>query len=141
MTILDEQFGVVLAPPTGALPAELLALARTMIERPLPPVEVSFHGHAHLVTVSRLQGRGRGRYALLVQPRGRRNALANAAVRFMLTPREAQVLRSIVRGLSNREIASKLHIVEATVQDHVRKLCAKTGARRRGDLLARVFAV
>lgn len=42
-----------------------------------------------------------------------------------LTEREREVLRSIARGLSNREIADHLHITEGTVKGHVSNILAK----------------
>jgi DNA-binding NarL/FixJ family response regulator len=48
-----------------------------------------------------------------------------------LTPREAEVLRLIAAGRSNREIARGLFVTEATVKTHVNRIFAKTGARDR----------
>jgi DNA-binding NarL/FixJ family response regulator len=48
-----------------------------------------------------------------------------------LTPREAEVLRLIATGQSNREIARALFVSEATVKTHVNRIFAKTGSRDR----------
>ena len=48
-----------------------------------------------------------------------------------LTPREAEVLRLIAEGRSNREIARELFVSEATVKTHVNRIFAKTGSRDR----------
>ncbi|MFV5992013.1 response regulator transcription factor [Streptomyces sp. NPDC056231] len=50
-----------------------------------------------------------------------------------LTPREAEVLVLIAEGLSNREIARKLHISQATVKSHINNLFAKAGVRDRAQ--------
>jgi DNA-binding NarL/FixJ family response regulator len=50
-----------------------------------------------------------------------------------LTPREAEVLRLIAAGQSNREIARSLFVSEATVKTHVNRIFAKTGSRDRAQ--------
>jgi DNA-binding NarL/FixJ family response regulator len=50
-----------------------------------------------------------------------------------LTPREADVLRLIADGQSNREIARTLFVSEATVKTHVNRIFAKTGSRDRAQ--------
>jgi DNA-binding NarL/FixJ family response regulator len=48
-----------------------------------------------------------------------------------LTERETDVLRQIVLGATNQDIAEKLHIGLGTVKHHVRAIFAKLGARDR----------
>jgi DNA-binding NarL/FixJ family response regulator len=50
-----------------------------------------------------------------------------------LTTREASVLELVAEGLSNREIASKLHIELTTVKNHVHNILEKLGARTRAE--------
>jgi DNA-binding NarL/FixJ family response regulator len=52
-----------------------------------------------------------------------------------LTHREAEVLRLIASGQSNREIARTLFVSEATVKTHVNRIFAKTGARDRAQAM------
>lgn len=52
-----------------------------------------------------------------------------------LTPREAEVLRLIAAGQSNREIARSLYVSEATVKTHVNRIFAKTGSRDRAQAM------
>ena len=56
-----------------------------------------------------------------------------------LTPREAEVLRLIAAGQSNREIARTLFVSEATVKTHVNRIFAKTGSRDRSQALRYAF--
>jgi DNA-binding NarL/FixJ family response regulator len=50
-----------------------------------------------------------------------------------LTQREAEVLREIAGGLSNREIADRLSISEATVKTHVNNIFSKANLRDRAQ--------
>ena len=50
-----------------------------------------------------------------------------------LTPREAEVLKLIAAGLSNREIAERLVLSGATVKTHINRIFYKTGARDRAQ--------
>jgi DNA-binding CsgD family transcriptional regulator len=52
-----------------------------------------------------------------------------------ITPREVEVIRLISQGLSNQEIADRLHLSFATVRTHVYNVFKKTGAGSRVDLL------
>ncbi|MEV7583727.1 response regulator transcription factor [Streptomyces erythrochromogenes] len=57
-----------------------------------------------------------------------------------LTPREREVLALIGQGLSNRGIAERLFISEATVKTHINNLFAKAGIRDRADAVRRAIA-
>lgn len=59
------------------------------------------------------------------------NRLAERMPRSELTARELEVLKLIVKGMSNREIASALHITEGTVKIHVNNLLGKLGVSDR----------
>ncbi|MEV6491431.1 AAA family ATPase [Actinoplanes sp. NPDC051633] len=49
----------------------------------------------------------------------------------VLTAREAQVIRLLAQGLSNREIGARLHISGNTAANHIRSILMKTGAANR----------
>ncbi|HTK11270.1 MAG TPA: response regulator transcription factor [Ktedonobacteraceae bacterium] len=48
-----------------------------------------------------------------------------------LTEREADVLRLLAQGQSNKDIARHLHVVEDTVKSHVRHILSKLGVQSR----------
>ena len=50
-----------------------------------------------------------------------------------LSGREAQILRLVARGLSNREIGAELYISEHTAANHVRSILRKTGCANRTE--------
>jgi two-component system nitrate/nitrite response regulator NarL len=53
-----------------------------------------------------------------------------------LTPRETTVLALVTEGLSNRQIASRLHIELTTVKNHVHDILRKLGATTRAEAVA-----
>jgi DNA-binding NarL/FixJ family response regulator len=57
-----------------------------------------------------------------------------------LTPREAEVLRLIAAGQSNREIARALFVSEATIKTHVNRIFMKTGSRDRAQAIRHAYA-
>jgi DNA-binding NarL/FixJ family response regulator len=57
-----------------------------------------------------------------------------------LTPREAEVLRLIAAGQSNREIGRALFVSEATVKTHVNRIFMKTGSRDRAQAVRYAYA-
>lgn len=48
-----------------------------------------------------------------------------------LTPQERRILSLLAQGMSNREIAAELFLVEKTVRNHVTRVLAKLGVERR----------
>ena len=51
-----------------------------------------------------------------------------------LTPRESQIVRFVILGESNKQIARRLGISDYTVRDHVSNLLRKAGAAKRSRL-------
>ena len=70
------------------------------------------------------------RVADLARGRGRAQPLP------MLTKREREILVLIDEGLSNKQIAYRLHIELATVRNHVHNILAKLGVHRRAEAAA-----
>lgn len=55
------------------------------------------------------------------------------------TPREADIVLALCRGLATKEIATELGISAHTVRDHLKVVFTKTGVNTRGELVARLF--
>jgi DNA-binding NarL/FixJ family response regulator len=48
-----------------------------------------------------------------------------------LTPQEGRILELVAAGLSNKEIAEQLFLVEKTVRNHITRILSKLGVQRR----------
>ncbi|MGE3287660.1 MAG: AAA family ATPase [Pseudonocardia sp.] len=59
-------------------------------------------------------------------------------VRLGVTSREMDVLLLVARGMTNKEVAQRLHLAPRTVKGHVEALLAKTGAANRTQLAGRL---
>ncbi len=55
--------------------------------------------------------------------------------RLALSQRETDVLRYVVQGLSNKEIAARMQVSESTVKNTLQQLFSKTDVRTRGQLV------
>lgn len=60
-------------------------------------------------------------------------------VRYALSPREEQVVLLLVRGFSNKEIASRSALSVETVKEYLKHTYAKIGIHGRTALLAHLF--
>ncbi|TMA27789.1 MAG: hypothetical protein E6J78_08955 [Deltaproteobacteria bacterium] len=77
---------------------------------------------------------------LEARPRDPSALVATAAVRWFLTPRQAQVLRLLARGHSNRALSAALGCAESTVELHVSALLDKADCESRAQLVARLWS-
>ncbi|MFN2503900.1 MAG: helix-turn-helix transcriptional regulator [Acidimicrobiales bacterium] len=69
--------------------------------------------------------------------RQRSDRAVSPALRVLgVTAREADVLALVAERLSNKEIGLRLYVSPRTVDKHVQRLLAKTGRKRRSDLVA-----
>lgn len=63
------------------------------------------------------------------------NAWSDGHERSPLNSREAEVLRFLIQGLANKEIAARMEISESTVKNTFQQLFAKMGVRSRSQLV------
>ena len=61
-----------------------------------------------------------------------------APIHAVLTARELQVAELMNRGLSNKEIARRLHLQPCTAKNHVRNILGKLNVHRRGQAVAKL---
>ena len=69
------------------------------------------------------------------EPISNSRVVADASEHADLTPREQQVLRAVMEGLTNKEIAHHIGASLSTVKAILQHLFDKTGVRTRGQLV------
>lgn len=74
-----------------------------------------------------------GMAGLLAKIRALGHVTEGAALPDDLSPREAQILKLVARGLSNREIGEALTISEHTAANHMRSILRKSGCANRTE--------
>ncbi|HEX9756395.1 MAG TPA: LuxR C-terminal-related transcriptional regulator [Nitrospiria bacterium] len=60
-------------------------------------------------------------------------------LRFNLAPREYQVVKLLVNGLTNKEIGNDLEIAESTVKEYMNKIMRKLKVNTRAGVVSRVL--
>jgi DNA-binding NarL/FixJ family response regulator len=68
-------------------------------------------------------------------------AMEQLATDSNLTRREHDIVHSLLRGRSNRDIASVLDITEHTVKTHLKNIFTKLQVKSRTEILSRVFTL
>ena len=70
-----------------------------------------------------------------LRPRGRKSRSGP-----VLTPQEHAVAQLVIRGLTNREVASELVVSAKTVEHHLSRTYAKLGVRSRTELASALLS-
>jgi DNA-binding CsgD family transcriptional regulator len=134
------------APPQAVLAVAAHLLAQELASENLPGLppraRVQTHSGRWLVLhASRLSSpAGSGPIAVILEPAAPAEVAPLVLQAYGLTEREAQVAQLVLHGLATNEIADRLTISALTVQQHLKAVFDKTGARSRRELVAQVFA-
>jgi DNA-binding NarL/FixJ family response regulator len=127
--------------PTHAIDAFDISAARGILD----PCVISYRARPQLLAVIAAGGEARHHQLKNVLIRANDRELLQDltmtaprdAWRPRLTPREIEVYRLMVDGLSNRRIAARLVIAESTAKLHVRHVLEKLCARSRAEAVAK----
>lgn len=76
---------------------------------------------------------------IIIEPTKPEELLPFSMTAYGLSPREEELVKLVVRGLSTTRISRTLFISEYTVQNHLRSVFEKVGVRTRGELVKRLF--
>jgi DNA-binding CsgD family transcriptional regulator len=81
----------------------------------------------------------RAETVIIIEPTKPEELLPFSMTAYGLSPREEEIVKFVVRGLSTARISRTLFISEHTVQNHLRSVFEKVGVRSRGELVKRLF--
>jgi DNA-binding CsgD family transcriptional regulator len=81
----------------------------------------------------------RAETVIIIEPTKPEELLPFSMTAYGLSPREEELAKLVVRGLSTSRISRTLFISEHTVQNHLRSVFEKVGVRSRGELVKRLF--
>lgn len=128
----------------SAAVVRLLALEQEKEAQPdlLPRVRLrTASGHWLVLHASRLSGPSvQGRIAVIFEVARPAEVALLIVQAYDLSRRESEIVRSVLCGLSTREIAETFHISTNTVQDHLKAIFEKAGVRSRRELVGQLFA-
>lgn len=86
-----------------------------------------------------LPGNGESQIAVVIQPAPSHEVAPLIVQAYGLTERERQITLLCLSGMPTRDIATALAISAYTVQDHLKSIFDKTGARSRAELIGQIF--
>ena len=109
-----------------------IVLTTGEVSLPVPTLDISLPQDILVARIVNLRQHGHEHHT-------RPTSDASAPITNALSPREAEVLTLVARGLMNKEIADRLHIGLTTVISHRRNISAKLGIRSASGLA--IYAV
>jgi DNA-binding CsgD family transcriptional regulator len=125
--------------PEPDVPASATALVHTqwtLCRREGEPAASALLLPDLLTSVSELRGEGTAVIAAIFRPYAERDPIRAATRHFQLTPREADVLKLMLRGMRASEIALRLGLSEMTIADYGKRLRLKAQARTQSGMIA-----
>ena len=132
-------------PQLYGLPTEIRVLAATLqqadrAEAGLPRLRMRTRaGRWAVLHASHLTGQDTEAVAVIIEEPSPAELAPVLMMAYGLTKQEQTVTRLVCRGLSTRQIASRLHITANTVQDHLKSIFDKTGVRSRRELVTAIL--
>ena len=134
------------------IPDEIFRICRSLkkisasgSERPCCNASIGHDGQLYSIRALPLFHAGRknkSSHTMIIIERGtpRRNIdIEKVKAKFNLAKREAEVVEGIVKGFTNREIASALFLSEYTVKDYIKRIMNKLGVKCRTLIFCRVI--
>jgi|SRR5215203_459578 len=85
-----------------------------------------------VATIDSLMREPQGEHMVVSMPRGSLERMSEGPMG-TLSERETEVLVFVARGLSNHQIATEMHLAEATVKRHLANIYQKVGVRSRSE--------
>ncbi len=131
-TPLCESGGSVFTPPIDRVVRQVAAEMQEGERLVLVPPNL-------LLRIVELEGSAGLHYGVFAEDYQSRDSMREAARRYGISRREIEVLTLLVQGAATGEISAQLHIAETTVQDHIKNIAAKTHARSRTEIVAKVL--
>ncbi len=140
---MDELAATEQPRPRG-LPLAILAVAQALEQvnhsQNAPRLTVrSASGRSLVLHASHLASPAGTQTAIVIEPASRAQLEPAIVAGYALTPREAETLTLLLRGLPTKQIATTLQVTAHTANDHIKSIFDKTGANSRGELLATIF--
>ncbi len=131
-------------PRSRPLPVALLAVAQALRQVPhrnhVPRLTVrGASGRWLVLHASHLASPSGDQIGVVIEPASRAELEPVIAIGYRLTPREAQIMTLLLRGLPTKTIAATLRVTVNTANDHIKAIFTKTDVSSRGELMARVL--
>jgi DNA-binding CsgD family transcriptional regulator len=136
--LLPSASGVPVPASVYNVAAQLLAVEQGVDDHPATARVHLTEGFWVTLRAARLSGLA-ATIAVTMEETSSADRLEIFALAYGLTHRENELLSALATGRDTRELARLMFLAETTVQDHLKAIFAKTGARNRRTLLARAL--